>query len=69
MKIVDIVPKDISVLMEFSVSNIDSILFCLNHCEITINETVEVEVAHMTYFKDVFYKTLSNLQGEFADES
>ncbi len=69
MKIVDIVPKDITVLMEFAVSDIDSILFCLNHCEITINETVEVEVAHMAYFKDVFYKTLSNLQEELTDES
>ena len=68
MRIVDIVPKDLAILTEFCTKDIDRLLFCLDHCEVSIDKTVQEEVDCMNYFTDTFYKTLKDLREKLSNE-
>jgi len=60
MRIVDIIPKDIAILTEFSPANLDSLIYCLERCEIKIDSADDK--AHTDYFSDTFYNTLVELR-------
>lgn len=58
MKVVDIIPRNIVILNEFSVGEIKSLLFCLERCTIECDINNEEEKKHAAYFTDTFYKAL-----------
>ena len=58
MKVIDVIPKDIVILNEFSVSEITSLLFCLEHCTIEYDTANDEEKKHADYFTNKFYKVL-----------
>ena len=67
MRIVDIIPKDISILIDLSPVEINDILFCLDNCVINYSSDEEEEQRKVTYFTDVFYKNLLDLKEKLAD--
>ncbi len=70
MKIIDVVPKDIVVLAELSLSQIDSILFCLDRTTIEYDTTDSDAVAHVDYVVGALYQTLVALkEGRLANGS
>jgi len=67
MRVVDIIPKDITILTEFSVEEVQSLLFCMDRTEVTIDHDSPEEVQKMKYFTEIFYKTLVNLEEKVRD--
>jgi len=62
MRVVDIIPKDIAILTEFSPANLESLVFCLENCVVNIDSADEEATAHAQYFSETFYNTLVELQ-------
>ncbi|MCK5862445.1 MAG: hypothetical protein KAH38_08160 [Candidatus Hydrogenedentes bacterium] len=69
MKVVDIIPKNISIITEFTLEEIESILFCLQHSTVVFEDTVPEEAAHVDYFTNTFFNILQDLHTRVADES
>jgi hypothetical protein len=61
MRIIDVVPKDISVITEFSVQEIQDILFCMEHCVVEIDKKDVAASKSVEYFSTNFYDTLQKL--------
>lgn len=69
MKIVAIIPKEIVILNEFTVENIKSLIFCLEHCSVEYDQKDETKQKQVDYFTDVFYKTLLELEKRLENVS
>jgi len=67
MKVVDIIPKDIAILVELSVENVDALLYGFDHCQIIQDETTDV--AKIEYFTKTFFKVLCDLEEKLKDAS
>lgn len=62
MRVVDIIPKDISIVLDISAAELDKLLFCLDRCAVNYSSEDTCEQEKVTYFTDVFYKTLLGLK-------
>ena len=69
MKILDIIPKDISIITEFSIQNIEALLFCMEKCQLTYDLQDEDQVDKVAYFTHEFHQTLCDLEEKLKDAS
>lgn len=58
MIVKDIQPREIAILCEYTIEEIDNLLFCLDHCIVNYDTTKEQEKNKVDYFTTIFYETL-----------
>jgi len=65
MKIINVEPKDIHVILDMSIREVNLVLDALDNSEVKFASDEKPELAEAaTYLKDVFFKTLSDLSSE-----
>ena len=70
MNIVDIQSRDVYVLFEMSLEQIEHLLNYLDHCTVEYDSTQEPDMVKAdTYVKEHFFKSLDKLSGELKDGS
>ena len=69
MKVIDIIPKDIAILCEFTPKHVDAITFCLERSSVSIDTKDPEQVEKMRYFTDDFYKIVLELQKRLENVS
>lgn len=62
MLVRDILPREIAIIAEFKIKEIDSLLFCLDHCVINYDSEKQEEVEKVNYVVSDFYKVLQELK-------
>jgi len=62
MRVIDIVPKDISIIVELSVSDLDSLIYCLDNSVVDYDAANGEQVNAVTYYTDVFYPLLTDIK-------
>ena len=69
MKVIDIIPKEIAILTEFKVPDIEALIFCLERSSVSIDTTDPEQVKKMQYFTEDFFKILVELQKRLENVS
>lgn len=62
MIVKDIQPREIAILCEYKINEIDSLIFCLDNCVINYDSENENEKEKVDYVVNTFYKTLVELR-------
>ncbi len=63
----DILPREIAIITEFSVEEIDNLIFCLDHCSIAYDSRNTEEVKKVDYVVSDFYKVLLELREKITN--
>ena len=69
MKIIDVYPKDVHVVIELSLSEVKMLLDALDRAELRYSGEKPEEVESTKFVAEMFYSTLSKLMEDVKNES